>query len=163
MPMKLKYCLVFALAVVVLSGTSALADTLFSVNYKAGATPGTWVYTLWNNDPSGLANVTGMDLYWDEPVDPSYYSIVNTPDGWEEFPGVADCPAWDAIQNNPEPGDNLSGFVVQSALPAAYYTVYYVYYDQMDESGQVVPEPSSMLALLGGAAALGAMIRRRRA
>lgn len=161
--MKLKYCLVLALAMLILCSTSAFAAvSLFSVNYKMGSTPGTWIYTLRNNDLSGDAVLVGLDLYWDDPMAPDYWSITATPAGWAIYE-YADCPAWDAILNVPGPGAGLTGFVVASPTPATQYTVYYSTTTDLEEYGDVVPEPSSMLALMGGVAAIGAMIRRRRA
>ncbi|GEM_PF-2711669 len=161
--MRLKLCVVFALAVLVLCSASALAEGPFAMTYGPGEAPGTWVYTLYNNDTTGTIVPWGLDLYWADPVDPSYYSVTGTPAGWVENLAYT-WPAWDAISNDPAPGESLVGFTIAAPTAAPYFTVYYYELgDSREQLGQVVPEPSSMLALFGGVSALGVMIRRRRA
>jgi hypothetical protein len=94
-------------------------------------------------------------------VPPGYYAVTGTPAGWVENTDY-DFPAWDAIGNDPGPGASLKGFAFTAPTPAPYFTVYYnVLGSDQWYDGECVPEPGSMLALLGGLGSLGALIRRR--
>ena len=161
--MRLKFSLMLALAMLVLCSASAFAVAPFSMTVEAGATPHSWVYTLTNNDTTGDVIPTGLDIVWDPAVPTSYYTITGTPAGWVVNSSY-DWPAWDALSNDPAAGESLKGFEFTAQTYAPYFTAYYnvmgedIWYD-----GEVapVPEPGSLLGLLGGVASLGAMLRRR--
>ncbi len=159
--MKLKLSLMLAL--LVLCSASAFAVAPFSMTVEAGATPNSWVYTLTNNDTTGDVIPTYLDILWDPAVPTSYYTVTAAPAGWVINPSF-DWPAFDAIGNDPGPEQSLSGFELTADTYAPFFTAYYnVMSDEFTFDGAVtpVPEPGSLLALLGGVASLGAMIRRR--
>ncbi|MBP6964469.1 MAG: PEP-CTERM sorting domain-containing protein [Armatimonadetes bacterium] len=163
--MKLTLSLIIALAVIALCSTSAFAVGPFSMTYGPGAAPGTWIYTLINNDaPGGDVIPLYLDIYWDPAVASDYFTVVGAPAGWVVNPAY-DFPAFDAVGNDPGPGEKLKGFEIAAPTPALFFTAYYSVLgeEQTPYDGVAVPEPGSMMALLGGVASLGAMIRRRRA
>ena len=160
--MRLKLALVFALTLLVMCSTSSFAVAeLFSMTYGQGAPGVGWIYKLTNNDTTGNVVVTGLDIVWDPAVPSTYYTVTGTPTGWVENPSFG-WPAWDAVVNDPEPGESLSGFSFTAPTAAPYFTVYYnVLTDSLYYDGEATPEPSSLLALLSGVGVLGAMIKRR--
>ncbi len=159
--MRFRVSLVLALAMLAICCTSAFAaPEPFSMTY--GNESGSWVYRLFNNDISGDVIIWGLDIYWDPAVPTDYYTITGTPAGWAFNPAYG-LPGWDAIENDPGPGESLKGFAFTAATPAPLFTVYYnVLGNDCTFEGTAVPEPGSLLALLGGVGSLcGMMIRRR--
>lgn len=164
--MKLKLSLMLALVLLLLCSTSVFAIVPpFSMTVGPGAAPDTWAYTLYNDDTTGYVIPMYLDIVWNPAVPTSYYTVSGTPAGWVVNPGY-DWPAWDAIGIDPESGESLTGFELTAPTFAPDFVAYYnVLGEERSYEGNVtlVPEPSSMLALLGGLGSLGAMIRRRRA
>lgn len=161
--MKLTVSLIIALAMIALCSTSAFAAIEpFSMTYGPGAAPGTWIYTLINNDTIGDVIPLYLDIYWDPAVASDYFTVLGAPAGWVVNPAY-DFPAFDAVGNDPGPGEKLKGFEISAPTPALCFTAYYSILgeEQTPYDGEVVPEPGSIMALLGGVASIGAMVRRR--
>lgn len=165
--------LVFSVLVACLSMSGALAAGPFSVSAHPGA-PGEWVYTLYNNgDPANYPVIWLLEIAWDSefddlPVQPAYH-MVSSPDAnyWTPIDGNP-CPGWESSDplERPGIGSSLGGFVVASTQPATYFrATYFDNYGLTEQTGgvtsELVPEPGSLAAIMGGLVGLAIGARRR--
>lgn len=162
--MKTQLLLALTLALLLLMGVPSMAQDPFSVLCEPGAAPGTWVYTI-NNNSLTPNSISWLDLYWDELSWPDDWSITETPPNWTPSLIYLDWPSWDceAIPGVPGPGNSLSGFSIESPVPALIFNIGYFVLDEecfQDGDVELVPEPATLLAL-GGMAGF-TLIRRRR-
>ena len=151
--------------VCLLLSTAACAQ--FSVSVEQ-LSPGVWEYTLCNDGVEGeIPWYLDIDwvLGWDEFKSPEMtFTVTGSPEAslWYENPDFP-WPAWDCYGADPVPGECLGGFVVESAEPGRYFRVGYedALGEILEQEGEVdiVPEPSSILAVLCG---LGGIVWRRR-
>ncbi len=174
--MKFKPVITLAAAAVLLSAGISFAANTFNVTVDQGSIANTWVYTIWNDDSTGLVPVA-LDLEWD--TDPEDYdtSGLDAPENWSADSVYSFFyPAWsyDTTSNQPLTfGEHLTGFVVSASEKPTIWTVYLEDADGVDMGEQagiisdnsgVTPEPGSFAALLGGLATIGgAFARKRRA
>jgi len=172
---------ILALVLVALLLPAASYAQLFSASVYQDQNTLYWVYALTNNaEPSDT--ILGFEINWDNlfdendpPAQALSATVIGRPDDWIEafwwpWPNWDPNPApGDPIR--PLPGDELSGFIVDSEEPATHFRVTYTYYDdQVGDfvegtfAGEItaVPEPSSLLAVLGSLGSLSALVRRRR-
>ena len=139
--------------VCLLLSTAACAQ--FSVTAEP-AGPGAWQYTL------DIDWVPGWD---DGKLPEMAFTVTGSPEAswWYEGTLGFPWPTWDCLGVEPEPGNSLGGFVVESAEPAAYFRVGYEdgLGEELEQEGEIdiVPEPSSVFAVLCG---LGGLVWRRR-
>jgi hypothetical protein len=94
-----------------------VANAQLSYQVDATATPGTWTYTLTNNEPAGSPNYLSMfSLSVDAPV-----TVTSSPTGWAYQSDGKTYVDWfnnDAAPpypNDVAPGTSLAGFTIESA------------------------------------------------
>ena len=166
--MKTTFCAILTILAVCATLTAALAQCPFSVTCQQSE-PGIYTYTLYNNgvhDEVPWCCDFNWVLDWSESQTPAEFTILSAPEdpNWivnHFFPWAAfDC--WGV---HPLPGESLTGFVVASDDPALFFRVVYESsqtWDLLECEGviePIVPEPSTILALLCG---LGGLIWRKR-
>ncbi len=152
--------------VCLLLSTAACAQ--FSLTAEP-AGPGAWEYTLYSNGVNAeIPWYLDIDWVpgWDDGKSPEMtFTVTGSPEAslWYEGTLGFPWPTWDCWGVDPEPGNSLGGFVVESAEPGAYFRVGYEsdLGDELEWEGEidVVPEPSSILAVLCG---MGGLVWRRR-
>ena len=165
--MKTTFCAILTILAVCATLTPAHADGPFSATWELSE-PGVYVYTLHNGGTAGevawLFDVNWVPDWDESQIPATAFTILAAPESqdWYANPWFPFA-AFDGFGADPRPGESLTGFVVASNEPAAYFHV--VYQDAhgglVDQYGTVdaVPEPGSILALLCG---LGGLVWGRR-
>ncbi len=155
--MKTTFCAILTILAVCATLTTAHADGPFSATWELSE-PGVYVYTLHNGGTAGevawLFDVNWVPDWDESQIPATAFTILAAPESQDWYVNLSfPFPAFDSWGVHPRPGESLTGFVVASNEPTAYFRVYYqAFGDLIGQHGTVdaVPEPGSILALLCG-------------